>query len=163
MTLSASTRLLDTGVWLSLAFDTHPCHTKARELFDAADSTQPVAFCRATQNSVLRLLTTPTIQSLYGAHAVTNQQAWARIQELLALPQVVWLAEPPGIEAEWKRCACLPTSSPKIWMDAYLAAFAIAGDLEFVTVDRDFTQFTRHGLRLTLLGQQPPKATKPKR
>jgi hypothetical protein len=90
-------------------------------MFEAADSERPVAFCRATQNSFLRLLTTPAIQALYGGPAVTNAQAWAKSQELLALPQVVWLAEPVALESEWKRCACVATVSPKVWMAASIA------------------------------------------
>ena len=70
--MSVSTRLFDSGVWLALAFGSHPHHTAA-----AADSTQPVAFCRATQTSFLRLLTTPTIQALFGGPTVSNQEAWA--------------------------------------------------------------------------------------
>lgn len=160
--MSASARLLDTGIWVGLAFGSHPQHRLAREVFEAADSERPVAFCRATQNSFLRLLTTPAIQALYGGPAVTNAQAWAKSQELLALPQVVWLAEPVALESEWKRCACVATVSPKVWMDAYLAAFAIAGDLELVTFDRDFTNFTRHGLRLRLLEAKAAETREPK-
>jgi toxin-antitoxin system PIN domain toxin len=161
--LSASARLLDTGIWISLAFESHPQHRTAREVFEGADSNRPVAFCRATQNSVLRLLTTPTIQQLYGAPIVTNAQAWAKTQELLALPQVIWLAEPVTLEAEWKRCGAVATASPKVWMDAYLAAFAIAAGLELLTFDRDFTKFTEHGLRLHLLGAKAIKTRKRKR
>jgi predicted nucleic acid-binding protein len=36
-------------------------------------------------------------------------------------------------------------------MDAYLAAFAISGDLQMVTLDQDFTVFESHGLQLHLL------------
>ena len=161
--MSASARLLDTGVWVGLAFASHPHHNAAREAFEAADSENPVAFCRATQNSFLRLLTTPTIQALYGGPAVTNAQAWAKSQELLSLPQVVWLAEPVTLEAEWKRCGCVATVSPKVWMDAYLAAFAIAGGLELLTFDRDFANFSQHGLRLGLLGVKATETRKPKR
>ena len=160
--MSASARLLDTGLWVGLAFGSHPQHRLAREVFEAADSERPVAFCRATQNRFLRLLTTPAIQALYGGPAVTNAQAWAKSQELLALPQVVWLAEPVALESEWKRCACVATASPKVWMDAYLAAFAIAGGLELVTFDRDFTHFTRHGLRLRLLEAKAAETREPK-
>jgi predicted nucleic acid-binding protein len=119
--VSASARLLDTGIWVGLAFASHPQHRLAREMFEAADSERPVAFCRATQNSFLRLLTTPAIEALYGGPAVTNAQAWAKSQELLALPQVVWLAEPVALESEWKRCACVATVSPKVWMAASIA------------------------------------------
>jgi toxin-antitoxin system PIN domain toxin len=161
--LSASARLFDTGVWIGLAFDSHPLHRLARDVFESADSERPIAFCRATQNSFLRLLTTPAIQALYGGPAVTNAQAWAKSQELLALPQVVWLAEPVALESEWKRCGGVETVSPKVWMDAYLAAFAISGDLELVTFDRDFANFTRHGFRLTLLEAKAAGTRKPRR
>ena len=161
--MSASARLFDTGVWIGLAFDSHPLHRMARDVFESADSERPIAFCRATQNSFLRLLTTPTIQALYGGPAVTNAQAWAKSQELLALPQVVWLAEPVALESEWKRCGAVATVSPKVWMDAYLAAFAISGDLELVTFERDFANFVRYGLRLTLLEAKVAGNRRPQR
>ena len=47
--------------------------------------------------------------------------------------------------------AGLGTASPKVWMDAYLAAFAIAGRLRLVTLDRDFKSYVSHGLDLSLL------------
>ncbi len=43
------------------------------------------------------------------------------------------------------------TVSPKLWMDAYLAAFAISGKLRFVTNDKAFRQFQAYGLDLHLL------------
>jgi predicted nucleic acid-binding protein len=42
------------------------------------------------------------------------------------------------------------TGSRKLWMDAYLAAFALAGGYQMVTTDTAFRQF--HGLDLMLLG-----------
>jgi predicted nucleic acid-binding protein len=75
--LSDYARLLDTGIWVALAFTSHPHHSAAREVFESADSDRPLAFFRATQNSFLRLLTTPAIQALYGGPSVTNAQALA--------------------------------------------------------------------------------------
>jgi predicted nucleic acid-binding protein len=43
------------------------------------------------------------------------------------------------------------TASPKLWMDAYLAAFALAGRYAMVTTDAAFRQF--RGLDLLILGQ----------
>ncbi len=150
-TLNALARLYDTNVWLALSFAGHPCHAAAAALFSAADSSRPAAFCRATQQSYLRLLTTPAIHTAYGSTLITNEAAWMKSQELLALPQVIWLGEPAGLEAEWKRRGSLPSASPKVWMDAYLAAFAICAGLEFVTGDRDFGRFKEDGLKLILL------------
>ena len=149
--MNASARLYDTNVWLALSFARHPCHAAAAAVFSVADSAQPAAFCRATQQSYLRLLTTPAIQTTCGSALITNEAAWAKSQELLALPQVIWLGETAGLEAAWKRSASLPSASPKVWMDAYLAAFAITAGMEFVTADRDFSRFEKDGLKLTLL------------
>ena len=149
--LTVSPRLFDSGVWVALSFASHPHYAAAKQAFEAADSARPAAFCRVTQTSFLRLVTTPSVQAMYGSPVITNEQAWAKWEELIALPQVVWLDEPPGLDAEWKACAALPSASPKVWTDAYLAAFAIAGGLELVCFDRDFRNFTRRGLTMRLL------------
>lgn len=41
--------------------------------------------------------------------------------------------------------------APKVWMDAYLAAFAIAGNLRLVSLDQDSKQFAADGLKLVVL------------
>jgi predicted nucleic acid-binding protein len=53
------------------------------------------------------------------------------------------------LEADWQRLSTVPSASPKLWMDAYLAAFAISGGYRLVTFDNAFTQF--QGLDLELL------------
>ena len=146
--------LYDTGLWLALAFSTHPFHQEARAVFEEADSSRPAAFCRATQNSFLRLLTTKTICIAYGCDPIPNSEAWAKCAELLTLPQVTWLPEPLEIESEWGGCATLGSPSPKIWMDAYLAAFAICGGLSFVSLDKDFLRFQPRGLQLHLIASE---------
>jgi hypothetical protein len=59
--------------------------------------------------------------------------------------------EPVGLEPSWKELAVRKTASPKLWMDAYLAAFARAGRYSLVTTDAAFRQF--RGLDLLVLGQ----------
>ncbi|HEY5893043.1 MAG TPA: hypothetical protein VIT91_07410 [Chthoniobacterales bacterium] len=56
-----------------------------------------------------------------------------------------------GNDSLWRRLASCDTASPKVWMDAYLAAFAIAGGLRMVTLDHDFKAFVEQGLDLRLL------------
>lgn len=102
---------------------------------------QPAAFCRATQQSFLRLVTTPALQQVYGSGIITNDEAWEKWQMLMALPQVTWLDEPHGMELTWQRLARLKSASPKRWMDAYLAALAHGHGLTLVTLDKDFTSF----------------------
>ena len=49
----------------------------------------------------------------------------------------------PGreLEQKWIEPASVRTASPKFWMDAYLAAFAMIGDYRMVTTDKAFKQF----------------------
>ena len=39
--------LYDTGVWVALSFSSHPLHTKARTVFEQADSGRPAAWAPA--------------------------------------------------------------------------------------------------------------------
>jgi toxin-antitoxin system PIN domain toxin len=145
--------LYDANLWVALAFAAHPHHAIASRHFKARDSAQPTAFCRVTQQAFLRLVSTPLIQRTYSSQPITNATAWSKCQDLLALPQILWLDEPVAFEDFWHRLAAIPSASPKVWMDAYLAAFAICHKVEFVTLDSDFKTFEKDGLKLKLLTQ----------
>ncbi len=146
--------LFDTSVWVALAFGNHPHHPQAKTAFELADNLTPAVFCRATQQSFLRQLSSPTLQSAYRSKPISNAAAWEKWEELIDLPQVVFAAEPDDLTDGWRQFAARNTASPKVWMDAYLAAFAISGRLDFVTLDRDFQNYQKHGLQLRLLA--PP-------
>lgn len=59
--------------------------------------------------------------------------------------------EPRGALRLWHALSARDSASPKVWMDAYLAAFATAGGLRLLTLNRDFENFVPHGLELSLL------------
>jgi predicted nucleic acid-binding protein len=61
----------------------------------------------------------------------------------------VWLAL--ALSKHRHHTAARGTASPKLWMDAYIAAFALAGRYRMVTTDAAFRQF--RGLNLLVLGQ----------
>lgn len=143
--------LFDTSAWLAAVFERHPFHGIARQSLQQATLNQPAVFCRATQQSVLRLISTAGIARTYGEPPLTNRGALMTFDSLQALPQVAWREEPPGVFAQWRTLAALDSASPKVWMDAYLAAFAIASGLRLVTLDRDFKNFVPQGLDLALL------------
>jgi len=143
--------LYDSNVWLALTFSAHPHHTLAKKVFAGASADNPACFCRATQQSFLRLATTPVLLNAYGAEGFTNQDAEKLFNALFGLSAVSALEEPSGLESRWLELAGLPSASPKVWMDAYLAAFAILHEAEFVTLDRDFRKFEKDGLKLRLL------------
>ncbi len=143
--------LFDSSVWIASIFTTHPFHQQAQAALCDATPANPAVFCRSTQQSVLRLASTPVLLKVYGAEGFTNRDALVALDALLALDQVCEREEPPGTAALWHRLAARDTASPKVWMDAYLAAFAIGGALRFVTLDHDFKSFVAEGLDLVLL------------
>ncbi|HUG91034.1 MAG TPA: TA system VapC family ribonuclease toxin [Planctomycetaceae bacterium] len=143
--------LLDTSVWIAQTFDSHPGHAAASGALALATHEQPAVFCRATQQSFLRLASTPTVLQLYGCTGLTNDDALTMLQRLMALSSVAYRDEPEGLVPLWHRFAGRKTASPKVWMDAYIAAFAVAGGLILITLDADFRQFEPAGLKLQLL------------
>lgn len=122
----------------------------ARDWLETVEETASVIFCRATQQSFLRLLTNASVLGPFGNPPLTNLQAWSAYEALLADDRIVLRAEEPaGVDLLWKELALRETASPKLWRDAYLAAFAIAGRYRMVTTDTAFRQF--RGLDLLLL------------
>lgn len=143
--------LFDTNVWIAAIFTTHPFHKQARQVLQRATPADPAVFCRSTQQSFLRLASTPTLLKVYGAEGLTNRDALLALGSLQASAQVCEREEPPGVLALWHRLASCDTASPKTWMDAYLGAFAIAAGLRMISLDQDFKKFVTHGLDLVLI------------
>jgi toxin-antitoxin system PIN domain toxin len=143
--------LLDSNVWLAAAFAEHPAHAVSRRVLGSASVDEPALWCRATQQSFLRLASTPVITQAYGVPKTSNGDAWAALQTFLALPQVDVIDEPPDLGRAWNQLGAIEQAAPKRWMDAYLAAFAITAGLPLISLDQDFRQFEPRGLTLRLL------------
>jgi toxin-antitoxin system PIN domain toxin len=134
-------KLVDTNVWLALALSKHIFHGAATVWLAAEPAPKELLFCRATQQSFLRLLTTAGVMSPYGMLPMTNAEAWDLYEQFLTDPRIGTAHEPAGLEGHWKSSSARTTSSPKLWMDGYLASFAIGGGCQFVTTDQAFAQF----------------------
>jgi toxin-antitoxin system PIN domain toxin len=143
--------LLDVNVWLAAAFAAHPAHGAARRVLHEASAQEPALWCRATQQSFLRLASTPMITAAYGVAKSTNADAWVALEAFLALPQVDVIDEPHELDRHWRQLGGIEQSAPKRWMDAYLAAFAMAAGVLLVSLDRDFSHFEPEGLKVQLL------------
>ncbi|HEX3151260.1 MAG TPA: TA system VapC family ribonuclease toxin [Gemmataceae bacterium] len=140
--------LADSNIWLALALSKHDLHKTARAWLDKCSQSE-VVFCRATQQSFLRLLTTAAVLSPYGIPPLTNKAAWTVYADFRADRRVAWTDEPSGLESQWRKYCQFPAAAPKLWMDAFLAAFAVAGRQQLVTTDKGFKQFK--GLDLLVL------------
>ncbi len=133
--------LVDTSVWIALSISQHDSHELARSWFISVPNRDRLVICRSTQQSFLRIMTVPAVWSRFGRAPLTNDEAWATYDRLSSHALVTFSEEPPMLDERWKRFATRPTSSPHVWMDAYLAAFALADGMQLVTLDSGFRQF----------------------
>jgi uncharacterized protein len=141
--------LADSNIWLALALSKHTFHGVTRSWLAGRKPMEALLFCRSTQQSFLRLLTTRAVLSPYGIPALSNAAAWSAYEGFLTDERISWVEEPPGLESLWKKLAGDAKASPKLWADAYLAAFAMSGGYQLVTTDKGFKQFK--GLDLLVL------------
>jgi len=143
---------VDTNVWIAFYFSGHPHHSIASDFIRKRSAEDPATMARAVEHSFLRLLTTAVICRGYDSPVIDNDKAADILGKWHSLPHIRCLdTEPEGTRALWLELAAIPSASPKVWMDAYLAAFAIRADLPFATLDADFRRFEASGLDLHLL------------
>ena len=123
---------LDANVWLALLWSRHIHSDKAKEWFEGS-SEEKFLFCRITEITVLRLLTTAAVM---GSDVKKMHEAWEIWDTVCVDDRIEFLSEPEAIEREFRRLSALRSSSPKVWVDAYLLAFASVAGLKLVTFDR---------------------------
>jgi predicted nucleic acid-binding protein len=78
----------------------------------------------------LRLLTTA---SAMGGRPLTNKEAWRVYDGFLLDSRVRVFPELPALEDSFRSYSSLRQPSPKLWVDAYLAAYAAANEAILVT------------------------------
>jgi uncharacterized protein len=141
-------KLVDSNVWLALTLTKHIFHATAQEWLEACTETGEVLFCRSTQQAFLRLLTTRAVLGAYGNPPLSNAEAWEVYEAYCADKRIAEVEEPSNLGPLWRRFSEADVASPKKWMDAYLAAFAMAGGYELVTTDEDFRQYEQANVRV---------------
>lgn len=142
--------LLDVNVWLALTLSAHVHHGVARDWLSDIDQPEVLVMSRDTQLALLRLLTNQAVLGAYGNPPLTNDEAWGVVDAFLADDRITLLDdEPSAVETYLRKFSARGSASPKLWMDAYLAAVAVAGGLVLTTLDGAFRQF--EGLDLLLL------------
>jgi toxin-antitoxin system PIN domain toxin len=128
--------LADVNVWFALAVEEHQHHRPARQWWE--ETSGLFGFVRATQVGLLRLLTSAGPMR---GQPLTNEQAWAVWDGLLADDRVRMFPEVPALEERFRALSAGPQPSPKVWVDAYLAAHAAASEATLVTFDQAFTAY----------------------
>lgn len=123
---------LDANVWLALLWSRHAHSEKARLWFEQSGEEQ-FLFCRFTQITVLRLLTT---EKIMGKDTKSMSEAWSTWDVMWADDRIDFLPEPQDIEKDFRSRSRLSSFSPKVWADAYLLAFASVTGVKLVTFDQ---------------------------
>ena len=109
-----------------------------------------LAFCRLTQLGFLRLLTN---KHVIQEEVMGPDGAWQAYHVLRSDRRIGYLAEPDDLDEAWDAFTEGRLSSPNLWTDAYLCAFAHAGGLTLVTFDAKIP--ARDGLKRLALTDRP--------
>jgi hypothetical protein len=123
----------DVNVWLALIYEKHVHNPIAVEWFESLKSSTTLVFCRHTQLGLFRLLST---ESVMKQDVLKQTQCWQVYDPWIDSGLAFVAQDPPGLESEMRGRSSEGLVSPKVWADAYLAAFAEAGNLTLVTMDR---------------------------
>ena len=71
-----------------------------------------------------------------GSDVTTQNEAWLLLDDLMAGAWISFVEEPEGLWKRYRERTNFGQVAPKIWADAYLAAFAETAGLTLVTFDR---------------------------
>lgn len=142
---TSTTFLPDVNVWLALASQRHVHAARCSQWLDSIGAAQ-IAFCRVTQMGLLRLL---THESVMGREVLSSREAWRVYGAMLGDERIHFAPEPFALDPEWRKLTNQDRPTPKIWTDAYLAAFARAAGMRLVTLDRAVLSVTNEVLLLT--------------
>ncbi len=132
--------LPDLNVWFALLVADHPYHPAARAYWGAG---RQAGLNRVVALGLLRLLTNPKAMD---QKPLSPEEAW-QVYQGLRRGGVALLEEPEGVEGVLEGLL-REGFPPRLWTDAYLAAFALAGGYRLVSFDRDFSRFAPRGLHL---------------
>lgn len=123
----------DINVWVALNDDRHLHHPAANEWYQALPDDSHIVFCRHTQLGLFRVLSTPAVM---GDEALTLRACWQIFDRWAGTGQVRWATESTELDQALRARTGANSVSPKIWTDAYLAAFAETAGLKLVTFDK---------------------------
>lgn len=129
--------LCDVNLLLALNDSAHQHHSAALTWLRQVNDSDAVV-CRITQLGFLRLLTT---QAVMGEAVCTAKQAWTVYQTMMSDFRFRFMPEPKGLEEGLIQFSSAYSTSPKLWQDAYLGAFAKVSGLRLVTFDKGFRSF----------------------
>ena len=139
--------LCDVGFLLPLCHEAHQHHSLAKARLTAATAAGEFVLCRTGQLGLLRLLTNPAAMR---DSVCTTDEAWRVHDILMSDERFVFRDESLGLQAKLREFTRGFPFSPKLWQEAYMAAFAATAGLGLITFDQGFDKFA--GLKAEMLG-----------
>ena len=136
--------LCDANLLLALVYDWHAHHTVAVAWLEHRASQEAVV-CRVAQMALLRLLSNSTVMA---SDVCTHSRAWEIWDRVMNDARFLFMQEPPTIEPALRQYSHADAPSPKLWQDAYLAAFSRGAGIALATFDRGFWRFPNLQLEL---------------
>lgn len=113
--------LCDVNVLLALATDRHTSHAAAVRWLDSVPAGEAV-ICRVAQTGLLRLLNNPAVMR---EDTLDTAACWGLWHRMLEDERIRFTpTEPPGLDAAFERFTTGRAFTPRLWTDAYLAAYA---------------------------------------
>jgi len=104
MPASGVIKLADANAWLALAFSDHLHHAKSKAWFEE----QPEGACAFLSCTQMALAAASHQFENHGAFVQSQQDAWTHYDKLARDPRVIFLDEPPGLEAAFRSSLKLP-------------------------------------------------------
>ena len=129
--------LPDVNVWLALAAPDHVHHDRAVAYW-RNESLPAMVFCRTTMLGFVRVSSSPRFMD---GQPLTPIAAWNAWQKLCDVPGITLAPEPPGCDGHLAGWVGSSLVSSRLWTDAWLAAFAVAGNYRLVSFHSDFSRF----------------------
>jgi toxin-antitoxin system PIN domain toxin len=136
--------LADVNLLLPLLVRHHEQHDAALRWFDGLAAGEAL-LCRFVQLALIRLLGN---RSIMGDYALPASSAWELLGKLMEDERVEFVAEPARLDVEFAQLLGYSMPTGKLVGDAYLAAFALAGQFRFATFDAGFREFRELELQL---------------
>ncbi len=130
-----ATDLPDINVWLAFVDENHVHHKRAKDYWKT-EAAENVSFNRITSLGFLRLA------CIIPAQPLTPREAWETYQQLKSLAEVTFTPEPLALDSALETICLKKDFVPRLWTDAYLAAFAKSLGFRLVTFDKDYRRFT---------------------
>lgn len=130
--------LCDVNFLVPLLYGGHPHSDRAQEWLSGVEERGVLGICSLTHLAALRLLNNPMPM---GQDVCSGKEAWAAFDGLMKDNRFAFVEEPEGLWIALRSLTAKVKHSPKVWADAYLAAFAIASGRKLITFDQGFRAY----------------------